>query len=132
MTYTNKIVNGVQVPLSAADLAELEARDAEWAAEQSTRTQQAASAAIQTLLDTTAQTHGYDSIISLCTYSSSANPKWATEGQYGVSFRDACWEKAQEIQDAVIAGNWPTTGAGQLPTVEQVLAEMPVVSWPTN
>ena len=95
-------------------------------------TQTEASRQIQLLLDNTALEHGYDSIISLCTYSNSTNAKWASEGQYGCNFRDACWSKAEEIQDAVIAGNWPTTGAGQLPTVAQVLAEMPAVSWPIN
>lgn len=89
-----------------------------------------ATAAIQTLLDSTAQAHGYDNIISLCTYVTSGNPTWAAEGQYGRDLRDACWSAAHELHALVLAGDWPTPGAGQLPTVADVLAAMPVISWP--
>jgi hypothetical protein len=79
---------------------------------------------IQTLLDNTAVTHGYDSIISLCSYANSSNAKWKAEGLYGCSYRDACWAKGQEIESAVIARTIP------LPTVAEVMAQMPAVAWP--
>lgn len=80
--------------------------------------------AVQRYLDEAAQAHGYDNIVSLCTYASSKNPKWAAEGQYGCDLRDACWSKAQQIQDAVMAGE------RALPSVAQVLAELPAIAWP--
>lgn len=81
---------------------------------------------IQLLLDSTALEHGYDSIISLCSYAESSNPEWKTEGTAGRAWRDACWMAAQKIQDDVIAGKRP------LPTVDEVLAEMPAIVWPAS
>ena len=46
MTYTTKIIDGVSVPLSAAEIAELDARDAAWAAGKPARDKAAANAAI--------------------------------------------------------------------------------------
>lgn len=97
---------------------------------QTTQLKVEAEAAIQNLLDSTARTHGYDNILSLCSYSNSTNLTWQKEGQYGCSYRDACWTKAQQIQTDATEGNWPTTGAGQTPTVYDVLAAMPAVAWP--
>lgn len=41
MAYTHKVVNGVEVPLTQEEIAELEARDAAWAAGQAERDRQA-------------------------------------------------------------------------------------------
>ena len=46
MTYTTKTIDGVSVPLSAAEIAELDARDAAWAAGKPARDKAAANAAI--------------------------------------------------------------------------------------
>lgn len=80
--------------------------------------------AIQQLLDNVAMAHGYDSMERLCSYSQSTHAKWASEGAYGIQYRDACWLAAQSIHDAVNAGQ------RTLPTVAEVLAEMPAVEWP--
>lgn len=89
-----------------------------------------AEASIQNLLDSTAKEHGYDNILSLCSYATSTNLTWQKEGQYGCNYRDACWTKAEQIQTDATAGNWPITGAGQMPTVNDVLSAMPAVVWP--
>lgn len=92
------------------------------------RVQAASAEVIQRLLDATAQSHGYDNIISLCTYAGSSNPEWQAEGQHGCNLRDAAWAKGQEIQDAVLAGQ------RELPTADQVRAEVQTVlsamPWP--
>jgi hypothetical protein len=88
------------------------------------RIQQEAEDAIQNLLDNTAKAHGYDSMLSLCSYAESSFAKWAAEGTCGRQWRDACWQAAQDIQDAVLAGK------RALPTVGEVIAAMPEVKWP--
>lgn len=80
-------------------------------------------AAIQKLLDDTARSRGYDHMLSLVSYSASANSTFAAEAAAGMAFRDACWAKGFEILAAVEGGTRP------VPTVEQLLAEMPAIGW---
>lgn len=80
--------------------------------------------AIQSYLDTEAQAHFYDGILSLCSYATSVNPKFGPEGQAGVIWRDACWTIGYTIMAEVQA----QTRA--IPTIEELLAEMPVMVWP--
>jgi hypothetical protein len=89
-----------------------------------TEVQAQSTVAIQTLLDSAAKAQGYDNILSVISYADSAVPEWAAEAQACKAWRDACWSKAKEIQDAVLAGT------RALPTVEEVLAEMPTLVWP--
>lgn len=80
--------------------------------------------AVQKRLDTFVATRGYDNVDSAAKYVTSKNPKYAAEGQYAV---DACtdtWDCCYSILGAVQAGLRP------LPTLEEVLAELPVLKWP--
>ncbi|MDL2266754.1 hypothetical protein LJC46_02045 [Desulfovibrio sp. OttesenSCG-928-G15] len=89
--------------------------------------QQAAfTAAIQARLDTFAQGRNYDSALACATYATSTNPRFAAEGQYMVEARDATWATGYEILDAVISG------ARAMPTIDDVLAELPPLSWPDD
>lgn len=80
--------------------------------------------AIQQRLDTFAQTRGYDGILSAGSYAGSTIAKFATEGQYCVAARDAHWSAGYAILADV------ESGVRALPTVDMVLAEMPVLAWP--
>lgn len=80
--------------------------------------------ATQQRLDDFARTRGYDGILSLCTYATSAEPKFKAEGQYAVEARDATWAKCYEVLAAVEAGSRP------MPTLDELLAELPVLTWP--
>lgn len=87
--------------------------------------QQAAfTAAVQTYLDSFARTRNYDGIMSAATYATSTVPKFKAEGQYAVEARDAVWAKGYEILDEVLSGQRP------MPTIEEVIAELPPLAWP--
>lgn len=87
--------------------------------------QQAAfTSAIQLHLDAFAQSRGYDNIFTATTYATSKDPQFASEGQYAVEARDITWRKAYDILGAVLSGQRP------MPTLDEVMAELPVLSWP--
>jgi hypothetical protein len=81
-------------------------------------------AAIQKRLDDFARTRNYDGILSAATYTTSTVPKFSAEGQYAVEARDATWAKCYEILVAVEGGTRP------MPTLEELIAELPVLTWP--
>lgn len=81
--------------------------------------------AVQQCLDDFARTRAYDGILSACTYATSTVEKFATEGQYAVQARDATWATCYQIMADVQQGQRP------MPTIEQVLAELPELGWPT-
>lgn len=81
-------------------------------------------AATQQRLDDFASTRNYDGILSACTYATSAIPKFQTEGQYCVNQRDATWATLYQIMGAVQAGARP------MPSLEQVISELPLLDWP--
>jgi hypothetical protein len=82
------------------------------------------SAAIQERLDAFARTRLYDGILSACTYVSSTNPQFAAEGAYCLAARDATWAAGYAILGDVLSGARP------MPTIEEVFAELPALTWP--
>lgn len=79
----------------------------------------------QKRLDDFAKTRNYDGILSLCTYASSAVPKFQAEGQYGVNVRDNTWATLYQVLADVQAGTRPVpTG---FTDVEPLL---PTLEWP--
>ena len=80
--------------------------------------------AVQSMLDETARERGYDSILSLCTYATSAKPKFKAEGQAGVEWRDDVWLYCYAELDKVLAGERGT------PTTQELIDELPVFTWP--
>lgn len=79
--------------------------------------------AIQQYLDITARTRNYENILSACSYAAGNHPKYSVEGQDCLNWREAVWDKGYEILNDVQAGIRP------LPTIEQVIAELPPMVW---
>jgi len=87
--------------------------------------QQRMTGLMQAHLDDTAKTRGYDGILSLCSYTGSANPQFAAEAKAGMAFRDAVWAYGYQVLAKVQAG------ARAIPTDEDLLAELPAIEWPS-
>lgn len=79
----------------------------------------------QARLDAFARTRNYDGILSLCTYATSAVPKFQAEGQYGVDARDNTWAKLYEMLAEVEAGTRPIPSG-----YADIEGELPVLQWP--
>jgi hypothetical protein len=82
------------------------------------------SAAITAHLEATARSRAYDSALSLASYVASSVPGWAAEANAFVAWRDAVWTYALAEMAAV------QEGARAAPTIEALLAELPVITWP--
>ena len=80
--------------------------------------------AVQQRLDDFARARNYDGILSACTYATSTVPKFAAEGQYAVQARDASWAACYQTMADV------QSGRRAMPSVEQVLSELPTLEWP--
>lgn len=79
---------------------------------------------VQLRLDTFAQSRNYDSILSACTYATSAIPKFAQEGQAAVNARDSTWATLYTILGEVQGGTRP------MPTgYAEIEAELPTLAW---
>lgn len=81
--------------------------------------------AVQRHLDATAQSRGYDGILSACTYATSGVAKFAAEGQACLAWRDAVWSACYAILDDVQAGR------RSAPTIDGLLKELPAMIWST-
>jgi nitrate reductase beta subunit len=79
----------------------------------------------QVRLDDFAKTRNYDGMLSLCTYATSTNPKFAAEGQYGVEARDATWAALYEMLAEVEAGTRPIPSG-----FADIEPELPELIWP--
>lgn len=75
-------------------------------------------AAVQRMLDSTAQAHGYDSIISACSYAGAPND-FQEEGIRFITWRASCWTQCIAVLNAVIAGKQAQ------PTIAELLAALP-------
>ena len=89
-----------------------------------TSLKQSLTSAVQKHMDDTAKERNFDDILSLCTYATSAMPKFKAEGQAGVEWRDDVWLYCYAELDKVLAGERGT------PTTQELIDELPVFTWP--
>jgi hypothetical protein len=79
---------------------------------------------MQSVLDAKPGERKYDGILSLCTYATSTNPRFAAEGQAGVVWRDAVWAFGYDLLAKVQASQAPA------PTLDELAAMLPTMEWP--
>lgn len=88
--------------------------------------QQNFAALIQQRLDDFARSRNYDSILSACTYATSAVPKFKADGKTCVNLRDSTWAAAYNILAQVAAGKRPMPSS-----IADIEADLPAAAWPT-
>lgn len=71
-----------------------------------------------------AQRH-YDSITTVCSYSTSTNPQFKADADACIPWRDACWEQYIIYSLSVDAGALPLSD-------QELIADLPVLVWPNN
>ena len=79
--------------------------------------------AVQSHLDSTAQSRGYDNTYTCLSYLSSTDAKWNREAKAFNYWRDSVWLKCHEILNAFKSGEI------EQPTVEELIASLPVIDW---
>lgn len=92
-------------------------------AQQQTAIQAEFTTAVQARLDAFAQERGYDGIMSAASYATSTDPAFRAEGERAVALRDATWRACYGILADVLAGH------RDVPMLEEVLAELPPLTW---
>lgn len=80
----------------------------------------ALSADVQTWLDQTAQTNGYDSLASCISYRGSSVAQWDADAAHAMAWRDAVWQAAFAWQQSA-----STSPPSTMPTSAQVIAQLP-------
>lgn len=78
---------------------------------------------VQSYMDTKAQERGYDNIHTACSYVNSTDEVFKAEGTACLAWRDQVWRKCYDILAEV------KTGKRAVPTLEEVIAELPVLVW---
>ena len=82
--------------------------------------------AILRRMDEFAATRNYGSVLSAASYANSTVPKFKQEAEYIIQWRDQVWTTAYQILGEALAGTRP------VPTVQEVLDELPVPTWPAQ
>ena len=85
--------------------------------------QQQLTAAVQRHMDTTVQTHGYDNILSACSYVNTGIERFDIEGSACRAWRSTVWDKCYDILAEVQAGT------RAVPTAEELISELPKLEW---
>lgn len=79
--------------------------------------------AVQTVLDDTAKSRGYDNGFALASYSYSTDETFASEAKSYVEWRDKTWRYCYSLLDQYLKGEIDA------PTIEYVLENMPKIVW---
>ena len=87
-------------------------------------TREAYQRAIEAHVDAAARSRDYSGAISCASYVASTVPPWRAEAEAFVAWRDAVYLAAFAELDAVESG-------GDAPSIEDFLAALPAIDWPT-
>lgn len=78
---------------------------------------------VQKYLDQTAQSRGYDNIVSACSYLGSSNTTFKSEAQSCLDFRDEVWGYCYSLLAQVQAGTKSP------PTKPELISLLPKINW---
>ena len=78
---------------------------------------------VQAYMDDAVKARGYDGIATACTYASSTDATFAAEGAACVAWRDKVWRHCYDALAEVLAGE------RDIPTAEELIAELPELVW---
>lgn len=96
-------------------------------------------------LNAFAATRRYDSVDSMAKYKDLSDAeieslpaarrpivyRYRAEVRYLLLKTAETWAAAELIEARALAGNWPTNGAGQVPSsIEDIQADLPTLAWP--
>lgn len=81
--------------------------------------------ALEAHLLATAKARDYKSVERIGFYATSTHPVWGPEGRAFVAWQCDVFDKVFEIETAVVTGQRPP------PTAAELIAELPVIVWPT-
>ena len=85
--------------------------------------QQQLTVAVQSWMDKTVQERNYDNIHTACTYAYSTDEIFKKEGTACLAWRDNVWRTCYNILNEVLVGN------REIPTEEELIAELPKLEW---
>jgi len=120
-----KLLNGIEIEMSNEEVSEFQAVFA--AAEDARQRPQdmaAYAAAIQALVDQTAQAKQFNDGVALASYKDSTIPAWAAQSASFIAWRDAVWVYSNAELEKV------QNGQRLQPTIAEILAELPPMVWP--
>jgi hypothetical protein len=125
-------VSGISPDAVSARSGDIASRIADWIAAgnqvaayvQPAPTEADYQAAIQLLIDQTAQSRQYADGVALAGYINSTVPTWTSEATAFIAWRDSVWLYAYGELAKVQAGQRPQ------PSVAQILSELPTIAWP--
>ena len=80
--------------------------------------------AIDTHVDQTAKSRGYNGAASISTYVNSSVPEWKSEAEIFVAWRDSVWVYTFGALEDIKNGDAPTPE-----TVEDFIATLPAINW---
>lgn len=81
---------------------------------------------VQEHMDEMAKTRGYDNILSACSYINTGVERFDIEGEQARKWRSQVWAYCYEYLDEVLAGE------RQIPSLEELIYELPVIDWMTE
>lgn|SRR5574343_347039 len=79
---------------------------------------------LRRLIETKPSERGYDNVATLSSYVTSSNTKWKAEANAFIAWRDSVFNYAYNLLDNVKNNKVP------IPTEEQFIAGIPVLTWP--
>lgn len=78
---------------------------------------------VQDFLDKTAQSKGYDSMISATSYVNSTNPTFKSEAIAAVAWRDSVWTFCYDLLTKI------KSGTVEIPSESDLIGMLPVITW---